>query len=351
MMKKPSKALTTPDQLVEQGLADPADRPVLDRVSAGFRLRLSSEMAGAIISPDDGVGRQFVPSPQELVTRPGDLVDPIGDETHAAAPGVTHRYPDRVILHATHLCEVYCRFCFRREVVGGDGILPPEDLEAALDYIAKTPAIWEVILTGGDPLTLSPRRLAVLMARLQAIPHVEVIRFHTRVPVVAPEKITENLIAALAGAKTVWLVLHANHVQELTDAAGAALARLAGAGIPLLSQTVLLRGINDDAGILEALFRALIRARVKPYYLHHCDLARGTGHFRTTIGKGQAIMAALRGRLSGIALPSYVLDIPGGYGKVPIGPGYLTRAAEGTWEVADPSGRLHRYHDPQDTYS
>lgn len=342
------KALTTPAQFIDAGLADPAEAPTLAQVAQDFKLRLSPEMARAITDPDDGVARQFVPSAQELVTRPGDLTDPIGDEVHAAAPGLTHRYPDRVILHATHLCEVYCRFCFRREVVGEDGVLPPADLEAALAHIADTPAIWEVILTGGDPLTLSPRRLAALMARLRAIPHVEVIRFHTRIPVVAPERITAELLSALEGGdKTVWLVIHTNHARELTDAAQRALARLVQAGLPLLSQTVLLRGVNDQAETLETLFRALIRARIKPYYLHHCDLARGAGHFRTTIAEGQAIMAALRGRLSGIALPSYVLDIPGGHGKVPIGPGYLTRAAAGTWQVMDPAGSPHSYADPR----
>ncbi|MFN4170803.1 MAG: lysine-2,3-aminomutase-like protein [Pseudorhodobacter sp.] len=341
-----TRALTTTAQFVDAGLADAADAPALAEVARGFKLRMSPEMALAALSPGDGVARQFVPDAAELTIRPEELADPIGDEAHAPVPGLTHRYPDRVILHATRTCEVYCRFCFRREVVGEEGALPEAEMAAALDYVAATPALREVILTGGDPLTLSPRRLGALMARLGAIPHLDVIRFHTRVPVVAAEKVTPDLLAAMESDKAVWLVIHTNHAQELTSAALAALRRLVAAGIPLLSQTVLLRGVNDDPDTLEALLRALVRAKVKPYYLHHCDLAKGTGHFRTTIAQGQAIMAALRGRLSGMALPTYVLDIPGGHGKVPIGPDYLARAEGGLWKVHDPKGALHDYRDP-----
>lgn len=345
-MTPPTKALTTPAQFIDAGLAPPSEAAALAEVASAFKLRMSPEMARAVAAAGDGVARQFVPEAAELTIRPEELADPIGDEAHAPVPGLTHRYPDRVILHATKTCEVYCRFCFRREVVGEEGALPEADMASALDYVAATPAVREVILTGGDPLTLSPRRLAAVMRRLGAIPHLDVIRFHTRVPVVAPEKVTPDLLAAMGSDKAVWLVLHTNHAQELTGAARAALGRLAGAGIPLLSQTVLLRGINDDPDVLEALFRALVRAKVKPYYLHHCDLAKGTSHFRTTIAAGQAIMAALRARLSGMALPTYVLDIPGGFGKVPLGPDYLARAENGLWQVRDPKGGLHHYTDP-----
>lgn len=229
--------------------------------------------------------------------------------------------------------------------MGEEGALPEADLDAALNYIAATPAIWEVILTGGDPLVLSPRRLSALMQRLSAIPHVEIVRFHTRVPVVAPARITAEMIAALRARPTTYLVLHTNHAQEITPAAQGALKCLADAGIPLLSQTVLLRGINDQAATLETLFRTLLRNRVTPYYLHHCDLARGTSHFRTTIAAGQAIMAQLRGRLSGIGLPTYVLDIPGGFGKVPIGPGYVETSGD-AYQITDWQGRQHTYRDP-----
>lgn len=332
-------ALTTLADLKAKGLID-ADAP-LEPVVEQFRLRITDGMAQA----EPGIARQFVPTLSELLIRAEELADPIGDRAHEPAPGLTHRYPDRVILHATQTCEVYCRFCFRRETVGASGHLPEEDLSRAIAYIAATPAIWEVILTGGDPMVLSPRRLKGLIDRLAAIPHVEVIRFHTRVPVVAPEKITEALIDALQTRPAVYVVIHSNHPAELTPEASAALQRLSRAGIPLLSQSVLLKGVNDSPDVLEALFRALIRNRVKPYYLHHADLAKGTSHFRTTIAEGQALMAALRGRISGIALPTYVLDIPGGHGKVPIGPGYL-EPAEGGHLVTDPKGNRHPYADP-----
>ena len=339
-------ALATLDALTRAGLADPADAPALRAVEAAFRIRVTPAMRDAIATPDDPVGRQFLPTAAELDPGAGALHDPIGDRAHAPVPGLTHRYPDRVILHVTQGCEVYCRFCFRRETVGAAGLLPDADLDAALDYVAATPAVWEVILTGGDPLTLAPRRLARVMARLEAIAHVGVVRIHTRVPVVAPERITPALLSALDTRMAAYVVVHANHAQEITPGAEAALARLNRAGVVLLSQSVLLRGVNDSVEALEGLFRALVRLRVKPYYLHHCDLARGAAHFRTTIAEGQALMAALRGRLSGTCLPAYVLDIPGGHGKVPIGPGSLERDGAG-WVVTDPQGGRHAYRDPE----
>lgn len=341
----PQRALTRVEDLMEAGLAPADQTDALHKVAEAFRIRLSPEMHSAITTPDDPIARQFLPDPAELTIRPEELYDPIGDTTYSPTSGLTHRYPDRVILAATHTCEVYCRFCFRREAVGEEGALPEADLEAALAYIAATPAIWEVILTGGDPLVLSPRRLSALMQRLSAIPHVEIVRFHTRVPVVNPARITDEMIAALRARPTTYLVLHTNHAQEITPAAEAALKRLADAGIPLLSQTVLLKGINDNAATLETLFRTLLRHRVTPYYLHHCDLARGTSHFRTTIAAGQAIMAQLRGRLSGIGLPTYVLDIPGGFGKVPIGPDYVETTGD-AYQITDWQGGRHAYSDP-----
>ena len=336
------RAVTGADDLIDRGLASAADRALMERLGEEFRIRISPEMLGVA---DPAIATQFVPDARELDHRPEQLADPIGDDVHRIGKGLTHRYPDRVILHATQTCEVYCRFCFRREKVGEEGLLPEADLAEALAYLHATPAVREVILTGGDPQTLSPRRLTDLFARLSEIPHLDAIRIHTRVPVVAPERITDAMIAAFDVPQAVWLVIHTNHASELTEAARAALRRLTRAGIPLLSQTVLLRGVNADADSLETLFRALIRNRVKPYYLHHCDLAPGTHHFRTTIAEGQAIMAALRGRLSGTALPTYVLDIPGGHGKVPIGPGYLERTDTG-WRVTDPNGESHPYTDP-----
>lgn len=336
--------------MIKAGLAADADAARLEQVAGEFRIRMTPAMqAAARPDPADPVAAQFVPDARELLVRPEELTDPIGDQAHSPVPGLTHRYPDRVILHITRTCEVYCRFCFRREVVGEDGTLPERDLGAALDYIARSPAIREVILTGGDPMTLSPRRISAVMARLATIAHVDVVRIHTRIPVVAPARIDAAMLDALRPDRlAIWVVIHTNHARELTPAAGAALARLADGGIPLLSQTVLLRDVNADADTLADLFRALIRNRVKPYYLHHCDLARGTGHFRTSIAQGQAIMTALRGRISGTCLPTYVLDLPGGYGKVPLDTHHARQIAPGHWRITDWQGGQHDYHDPAD---
>lgn len=349
------RTLRTLDDLAEAGLL-PADRvPGLEAVAARYAVAVTPAMTALIDAgdPADPIARQFIPEAAELDALPIELADPVGDETHSPVEGIVHRYPDRALLKLTHTCAVYCRFCFRREVVGPDGAgtLTPAQLDAALAYIAATPAIWEVILTGGDPLVLSPRRLREVMARLEAIDHVKVIRFHSRVPVVAPETITDELVAALKSpTRAVYVALHANHPRELTPAARAACAKIIDAGLPMLSQTVLLRGVNDDAATLAALMRAFVETRIKPYYLHQGDLAPGTGHFRVPIAEGQALMRALRGRVSGLCQPTYILDIPDGHGKVPIGPGYLSDGPDASARVEDPEGILHPYPgDPERT--
>jgi len=297
------------------------------------------------MQPGDALARQFVPSARELEVTPEELGDPVGDHAHEAVKGIVHRYPDRVLLKPVPICPVYCRFCFRREQVGrAEERLNEAELGNALDYIRGHGEIWEVILTGGDPLTLSDRRLRALFQALHAIPHVQVIRVHTRYPVAQPKRITAALANAMRGRAAVYVVVHCNHPRELTEASREACGRLIDRGIPMLSQSVLLRGVNDDAGTLEQLMRLLVASRIKPYYLHHLDLARGTGHFRTSIAEGQALMRALRGRVSGLCQPVYVLDIPSGHGKVPIGPGYLE--GDGDYTVEDFRGARHRYHDP-----
>ncbi len=342
------KAAVSLDDLVARGLVDEAEAPALLPVEQSFRIRVSGAMEAAIWAPDDAVARQFIPSVQELDIKPDEMDDPIGDEVHSPVKGLTHRYPDRVILHVTKTCEVYCRFCFRREAVGDEGHLSQAEVIAALDYVAVNPAIREVILTGGDPLVLSARRIKDLVARVAAIPSVETLRIHTRVPVVAPERVTGDLVVALESRLTTVLVLHTNHAQEFTDAARAGLRALSGAGIMLLSQSVLLRGVNDSLPALENLFRELMRNGVKPYYLHHCDLARGVSHFRTTIAEGVALMRGLRGQLAGPLLPTYVIDIPGGFGKVPINPDYVVAGdAAREWRITDWRGGVHSYRDPE----
>ncbi|CAD7050506.1 lysine-2,3-aminomutase-like protein [Pseudorhizobium halotolerans] len=342
-----STTLKSAEDIVEAGLAGPAQLEDIEEVTRRYALAITPDVAKLIdpADPDDPIARQFVPSARELETTPEERADPIGDHTHTPVRGLVHRYPDRVLLKAVHVCPVYCRFCFRREMVGphGDGMMTPEELEAALAYIRSRREIWEVILTGGDPLVLSPRRLREIMQGLSTIPHVKIVRFHTRVPVVDPWAVNEDLIDALmASGKTAYIALHANHPRELTEAARSACARLIDRGIAMVSQTVLLKGVNDDPALLADLMRAFIETRVKPYYLHHPDLASGTSHFRLDIAEGQRILAALRGRLSGLCQPTYVLDIPGGHGKAPIGECAI-RAEEGAYRVTDFSGAEHVY--------
>jgi lysine 2,3-aminomutase len=349
-MTKLRQSLTTADDLVEARLVTPDRREEIAAVAERYAIALTPTVAGLIDGddPNDPIARQFVPSAAELVQRDGERADPIGDDAFSPVPGLVHRYADRVLLKLAAICPVYCRFCFRREMVGPGhhATLSEPELAAALAYLAARPAIWEVIVTGGDPLVLSPRRLADVLDRIDEIEHVRVVRFHTRVPVVAPERIDASLVAALKSSrKTVYVALHANHPREMTPAARAALARLADAGIALVSQSVLLKGVNDDVATLEALMRGFVEARVKPYYLHHGDLAPGTGHLRTTLGEGQALMKALRGRLSGLAQPAYVVDIPGGHGKVPATAAWIAIGASGGIEIEDPSGRRHRYDE------
>jgi len=349
-MRSARKTLRSPDDLVAAGLIPQERRAEVEAVAARYALALTADVAELVdpADPHDPIARQFVPDRAELEGRPEELADPIGDDAHSPVEGIVHRYPDRVLLKPVHVCAVYCRFCFRREMVGQGRALSRAELDAALDYIRAHSEIWEVILTGGDPLVLSPRRLKEIVEALAAIEHVKVVRVHTRVPVVEPERVTPALTRALKGqGLATYVVLHANHARELTPKARMACARLVDAGIPMLSQSVLLRGVNDDAAVLGELMRALVECRIKPYYLHHGDLAPGTAHWRTRIEEGQALMRALHGRVSGLCQPNYVLDIPGGHGKSPIGPNYLTRVGgtNGTarYEVEDFNGRRHGY--------
>jgi lysine 2,3-aminomutase len=351
-MTAPATTLRTAVALTEAGLASPERVRDLVRVAERYGIAITPAMA-ALIDPgdaDDPIARQFVPDQAELTNAPEETADPIGDEAHSPVTGIVHRYPDRVLLKLVFVCAVYCRFCFRRETVGPGKAhaLSAAQIRAALDYVRAHPKIWEVILSGGDPLVLSPRHLRRVTEALAAIDHVKVLRVHTRVPAVDPARITPELVRALkAGGKATYIVLHANHSRELTTPARAACARLIDAGIPMLAQSVLLRGVNDDAETLGALMRAFVECRIKPYYLHHGDLAPGTAHLRTEIAEGQVLMRRLRGRFSGLCQPSYVLDIPGGYGKSPIGPGYLRAEHSETgpprYVIEDYNGVQHAY--------
>ncbi|GEO13288.1 lysine-2,3-aminomutase-like protein [Microvirga aerophila] len=342
------RPIRTPRELAEAGLLTPEQVGSVERVAERYAVAITPAMADLIdpSNPNDPIARQFVPDPAELVVTAEERSDPIGDLAHSPVEGIVHRYPDRVLLKAVHVCPVYCRFCFRREMVGpqGLGTLSPEAMDRAFAYIESHPEIWEVILTGGDPLVLSPRRLAEITERLARIYHVKVVRFHTRVPVVEPDKIGEDLIGALkASRKTTYVALHANHPRELTDDARAACGRLVDAGIVMISQSVLLKGVNDDPDTLASLMRAFVETRIKPYYLHHPDLAPGTSHFRLSVAEGQALVAGLRGRISGLCQPAYILDIPGGYGKAAIGAAAITQGRDGCYMVSDFHGQQHAY--------
>jgi lysine 2,3-aminomutase len=352
--------LREPTELAAHGLVPVTALLELEQVAARYAVAITPDMATLIDpdDPDDPIARQFIPSAEELVAKGGENADPIGDRAHSPVSGIVHRYPDRVLFKLIHVCAVYCRFCFRREMVGPGKAtaLSQGAYDNALDYIRAHHEIWEVILSGGDPLMLSPRRLAEIMADLAAIDHVRIIRLHTRMPVADPDRVSEETVAALkVEGATTWVALHANHPRELTAKARAACARLIDAGVPMVGQSVLLRAVNDDPATLEALMRAFVECRIKPYYLHHGDLAPGTAHMRTTLAHGQQLMRGLRGRVSGLCQPDYVLDIPGGYGKSPVGPNYLAvdhaqgrdHQAETRYRVSDYCGDVHIYPPQQ----
>ncbi len=352
-MTASARTLRTPADLLAADLVPHEALPALERVAARYAVAITPAMAALIdpSDPADPIARQFVPNAAELVEHPDEREDPIDDHGHSPLPGLVHRYPDRVLLKLVHTCPVYCRFCFRREMVGPGkaDALTVEDVDRILAYVAERPAIWEVVVTGGDPFVLSPRRVAEVTRRLAAIDHVKVVRWHTRVPVVAPDLVTPDLAAALrAEGVATWVAVHANHPREFTAEARAACARLADAGIALLGQSVLLRGVNDDPSTLAALMRGFVENRIKPYYLHHPDLAPGTGHMRLGIAEGQALMRSLQRDASGLCRPVYVLDVPGGSGKVPIGPCHLApgdASADGSesWSVETLGGNAVAY--------
>jgi lysine 2,3-aminomutase len=331
-------------------LTDSEREGVRAAMAAGLPLSITPYYAGLIDpnDPNDPIRRQCVPRAEELEWAEGDLRDPLGEESYSPVRNLVQRYPDRALLLVTDRCSVYCRFCTRARMVGRDGGARSEEaLQPAIEYLRAHPEIREVILSGGDPLVMSTRRLRRTLELVKSVPHVELLRLGTRAPVVLPMRITLSLCRMLRAFAPLWLMTHFNHPREVTPEAMAACERLADHGIPVMNQTVLLRGVNDDASTLEALFRALVRARVRPYYLLQADVMAGTAHLRTPLDRGLEIMATLQGRLSGIALPKFIVDTPGGHGKVPLTPPAIVRRAHGktwlkTWrgvEVAYPDPR------------
>jgi len=313
------RTLRSVEDMIQSGLASESARVALSQVAARYAIAIPPALRALITTPDDPIGLQFIPHAAELITAPHESDDPIADEALSPVPGIVHRYPDRALLKPLLACPVYCRFCFRREQVGPDGgLLTDAELTAAYAYLQSHKEIKEVIITGGDPLILSPRRLAEILHNLSAIPHIEVLRIHTRVPVADPALITNALLTALDIEKPLFIAAHINHAAELTPAASAALRKLQRLGIPILGQTVLLAGVNDSEEALGDLFRAMLRARIKPYYLHQLDAAPGTARFHVPPERGREILANLRGKISGTALPTYIFDRPGGLGKIPL---------------------------------
>lgn len=322
------------------------DLAAIEQVSKKYAVGLTPHvletMQGSVAI--DAVAKQYIPQIEELKTTPEENPDPIGDYAHTPVKGLVHRYPDRLLLKLANVCAVYCRYCFRREMVGpGSDVLNAEEKQNAFAYIRDNKNVWEVILTGGDPLVLSARQLSETLDELCAIDHVKVIRIHTRIPAADPKRITDELCAALKREKAIYVAVHINHAQEITPQVETALKKLHEAGCVLLSQSVLLKGVNDNPHILEDLFRKLAALRVKPYYLHHPDLAPGTSHFRLSLKEGKEIVKKLLGRVSGICQPHYMLDIPGGHGKVPVTRDYIFEEKENEYIVEDFEGFKHHY--------
>lgn len=340
------KPIRTVSGLVDVGLIPPARAAALRPVAEQYPLAITPEMV-VLIDPDDPadpIAKAFVPTPAELFAIPEERADPIGDAAHTPVPGIVHRHRDRLLFTPALTCPVFCRFCFRRAKMGRvRALMNPAEMEAAYAYIGAHPDVREVILTGGDPFVLGAKAVAAISARLGAIGHVGTVRWHTRVPMVDPVRIDDDFVRALKiPDKAVYVAVHADHPREFTALAKAACARLVDAGIPLLGQSVLLAGINNDLDTLEALMRAYLENRIKPYYLHHPDLAQGTSHFRVRIEDGIALVRALRARASGLAIPHYVIDIPGGFGKVPLDSGMVERTDDG-WRIQDHAGVWHDY--------
>ncbi len=316
-----------------------------------FRVDITPYFA-SLIDPDDPhcpIRRQVIPLGRELQAFDGMMADSLAEDAHSPVPGLVHRYPDRVLMLLTTQCASYCRYCTRSRIVGDPHVtFNRTEFEAQFAYLRRTPQVRDVLLSGGDPLILAPRVLEYILSNLRAIEHIEIIRIGTRVPVFLPQRITDELCAMLRQYHPLWINIHTNHPTEITPELSQALGKLADAGIPLGNQSVLLAGINDSIDIQRQLVHKLVRNRVRPYYLYQCDLVAGAGHFRTTVARGIEIMEGLRGHTSGYAVPTYVVDAPGGGGKIPVMPQYLISQAPGKVVLRNYEGYISAYTEPLD---
>ncbi len=341
------RSLTSLEQLAARfGPEHVLEIEKLKQAAENFEFRISPAMVDLIQAPDDPIWRQYVPTVQELEVRDG-MVDSLAEDEHSPVPNITHRYPDRALFLVSPVCATYCRFCTRRRKVGDPEKIPMSQLESAFQYLEQHTEIRDVIMSGGDPLLLSDRRIEDLCKRLRAIKHIEVIRIGSRIPCHLPERITPELCAILKKYHPLYINTHFNHPDELTPAAVKALGMLADAGIPLGCQTVLLKGVNDDTAVMKSLMQKLLAARVRPYYIYMCDQVAGAEHFRTTVEKGLEIIKALRGWTSGLAVPHFVIDAPGGGGKIPLLPEYVESINDDEVVLRNYAGQRFTYKQPQ----
>ncbi|MFA5499397.1 MAG: lysine 2,3-aminomutase [Candidatus Cloacimonadia bacterium] len=330
----------------------PEEREILESKDFSFRMAITPYYLSLIdqSNPNDPVRLQAIPRINESYISSSDMDDPLYEDTDSPVPGLTHRYPDRVLLLITDQCSMYCRHCTRRRKAGEtDAPMPKKYIDMAIDYIAQHKEVRDVILSGGDPLTLSDERIDDILSRLHAIEHVEVIRLGTRTPVVLPQRITDSLISVLKKYHPLWINVHFNHSQEITPESSAAIAKLADNGFPVSNQSVLLKGINDNVDVMKNLVHKLVKNRVRPYYIYQCDLSMGISHFRTPVSKGIEIMESLRGHTSGLCIPTYVVDAPGGGGKIPVGPNYIISQSPGRVVLRNYEGMIAAYTEPEYT--
>lgn len=344
-----SNRITTGEQLAR--LLNLGSREIMNinKCLSKFRMAITPYYASLIDqkNPDCPIRMQSVPSVEELNQNCEDMHDPLNEDVDSPVPGVTHRYPDRVLFLVTDQCFMYCRHCTRRRMAGsGDKALPRAQIERAINYIQSNSKIRDVVVSGGDPLTLPDGALENIIRQLRAIRHVEIIRIGTRAPVVLPQRVTKELCDMLKKYHPIWINTHFNHPSEMTAEAGLACARLADAGIPLGNQSVLLKGVNDCPGIMKELMHRLVKNRLRPYYIYQCDLSQGIGHFRTRIAKGIEIMENLRGHTSGLAVPTFVIDAPGGGGKIPLLPQYVLSQSEDKIVLRNFEGNIYVYKEP-----
>ncbi|WP_321529752.1 lysine 2,3-aminomutase [uncultured Desulfuromonas sp.] len=329
---------------------EPEYREKIEQTVDTFPLSITPYYLSLINTDDyanDPVFRQAFPVPEELQVLDHDMADPLAEDQDSPAPGITHRYPDRVLFHISNICSMYCRHCTRKRKVGDQDTVPGrEEIEAGLEYIRNNPVVRDVLLSGGDPLMLSDDHLDWILTELDQIEHVQVVRLGTRMPVVLPYRITDDLVAVLKKHHPIWVNTHFNHPREMTTSSKEAVRKLADAGIPLGNQSVLLAGVNDCPRIMKALVHKLVANRVRPYYLYQCDLSEGLNHFRTPVGKGIEIMESLRGHTSGFSVPTYVVDAPGGGGKIPLNPNYLVSLSTNKVVLRNYEGVITTYKEP-----